>query len=201
MRMDLKKSFITGLFVTIPLVISVSLLVWFFRTVDRFFSPPIDGFVQVIFPGTSHIPGTGILAGLVIIFVVGLFARNVIGAKILAFVERQLDRIPGYRTVYSTVKQLTNAFSPDNTRAFREVVLVDYPGPGSRAIGFRTGTVTRQGQKMAVVFVPTNNLYLGDVLFVAEEHASRLDITVEQAITILVSGGVAAGKGFGPSGN
>ncbi len=196
MRIDLKKSFITGLFVTVPLIVSIGLLVWFFRSVDEFFSPPIDGFVKVIVPGASHIPGTGILAGLVIILLVGAVARNVVGAKILAFVEGLLNRIPGYRTVYTTIKQLTSAFSPDNTRSFREVMLVEYPGPGSRALGFRTGTVARDGKNFAVVYVPTNNLYLGEVLFVPEEHAARLDITVEQAITILVSGGIAAGKEF-----
>lgn len=200
MRMDLKKSFVTGLFATVPLFVSIGLLVWFFRTVDQFFSPPIDGFVQVLVPGFTHIPGTGILAGLVIILVVGLVARNVIGAKVLGFIEGLLNRIPGYRTVYSTVKNLTNAFSPDSARSFREVVFVDYPGPGSRALGFRTGSIVRGGEKLAVVFVPTNNLYLGDVLFVAEERVKRVDITVERAITILVSGGIAAGKELGEAG-
>lgn len=191
MRMDLKKSFVTGLFATVPLFVSIGLLVWFFRTVDQFFSPPIDGFVQVLVPGFTHIPGTGILAGLVIILVVGLVARNVIGAKVLGFIEGLLNRIPGYRTVYSTVKNLTNAFSPDSARSFREVVFVDYPGPGSRALGFRTGSIVRGGEKLAVVFVPTNNLYLGDVIVVPKEGVMATGLTVEEGIRVILSAGTA----------
>lgn len=192
MRANLKRSFLTGLFVIFPLVISIALLLWFFRAVDGFFSPLIDGFTRFLFPGTGHIPGTGILTGLVIILLVGFFARNVIGEQVLAALDRVIQRIPWYRTVYSTVKQLTDAFAPDTTRSFKEVVLVEYPGPGSRAIGFRTGTVVIGGKRAAVVYVPTNHLYLGEVLFFPEGSIQTLEMGVEQAIRLLVSGGIAA---------
>ena len=196
MRGNLKQSFITGVFIIGPLVISIALLAWFFRTVDSLFSPAIDGIVRALVPGTDHIPGTGILAGLVIILIVGFFARNVVGKTVLAAVDGLIQRIPGYRTVYATVKQLTDAFSPDNKSSFKEVVLVEYPRPGCHAIGFRTGTVERGGERLAVVFVPTNNLYLGEVLFIPEGQAAKLDMSVEQAVRILVSGGIAASKKF-----
>lgn len=192
MRANLKKSFLTGLFVIFPLVISIALLVWFFRAVDRLFSPPIDGILRVFAPGVGHIPGTGILTGLAIILMVGLFARNVAGERVLAALDRLIDRIPWYRTVYSTVKQLTDAFSPDNTKSFKEVVLVEYPVAGSRAIGFHTGTAEIEGKRVAVVYVPTNQLYLGHVLFLPEESVQVLQMRVEQAIRLLVSGGIAA---------
>ncbi|MGE5189849.1 MAG: DUF502 domain-containing protein [Gemmatimonadota bacterium] len=198
MRASLKKSFITGVFAIVPLVISLALIVWFFRKVDSLFSPVIDGIVRAAVPGTEHIPGTGILAGLVIILGVGFFARHVAGERVLAALDGLIHRIPGYRTVYATVKQLTDAFSPDSKSSFKEVVLVEYPRPGSRAIGFRTGTVERDGERLAVVFVPTNNLYLGEVLFVPEEEAGRLDMTVEQAVRVLVSGGIASPEKFSP---
>lgn len=194
MRDNLKKSFIAGVFIIGPLVISIALLAWFFQKVDSLFSPVIDGIVRAIVPGTDHIPGTGILAGLVIIVIVGFFARNVVGKRVLAVLDGLIHRIPGYRTVYATVKQLTDAFSPDNKSSFKEVVLVEYPRPGSHAIGFRTGTVERDGERLAVVFVPTNNLYLGEVLFMPEGKAGRLDMSVEQAVRILVSGGIASPK-------
>lgn len=192
MRANLKKSFITGIFVIVPLVISVALLVWFFQKVDALFSPAIDGIVRAIVPGTDHIPGTGILAGLVIILVVGLFARNIVGEKVFAALESLIGRIPGYRTIYSTVKQLTDAFSPDNTRSFKEVVLVEYPKADTYALGFRTAMVEKDGRRLAVVFVPTNHLYLGDVLLVPEEGAQRLDMSVEQAVRIIVSAGIGS---------
>jgi len=189
---NLKKSFVTGVFVTVPLVVSVALLFWFFERVDDLFSPFIDGIVRVILPGMSHIPGTGILSGIVIILLVGTIARNVVGKRLLDALDRLIQRIPGYRTVYSTIKQLTNAFSPESTRSFKEVLLVEYPREGSFALGFRTMTVEENGRRLAVAYVPTNNLYLGEVLFLPEEEVVRLEMTVEQAVRILVSGGTAA---------
>jgi uncharacterized membrane protein len=161
---------------------------------DALFSPVIDGILGVALPGSAHIPGMGIPAGLVIILIVGLFARNVVGRKALDALDKLINRIPGYRTIYSTIKQLTNAFSPDSTRSFKEVLLVEYPKENCYALGFRTETVEKGGRRLAVVFVPTNNLYLGDVLFIPEEKAQRLDLTVEQAVRILVSGGIASPK-------
>jgi len=191
-RKNLKNTFITGLFVIVPLVVSVALLVWFFQKVDHLFSPVVDGVVRAFVPDLDHIPGTGILTGLLIILAVGFFARNVAGERVLAALDRLINRIPWYRTIYSTVKQLTDAFSPDNTRSFQEVVLVEYPKEGSQALGFRTSTVEREGRTLAAVYVPTNHLYLGELLFIPEENVVRLDMSVEQAVRILVSGGIAA---------
>ncbi len=196
MKKNLKNTFLTGLFVIIPLVVSVALLVWFFQKVDRLFSPLIGGVLNMILPGVGHIPGTGILAGLLIILVIGFFARNVVGERILDALDRVINRIPWYRTVYSTVKQLTDAFSPDSTRSFKEVVLVEYPRVGSQAIGFRTATVEKEGVMLAVIFVPTNHIYFGEVLFLPEEKVVHLDMSVEQAVRILVSGGLAAPTKF-----
>ncbi|HEX9205776.1 MAG TPA: DUF502 domain-containing protein [Candidatus Deferrimicrobiaceae bacterium] len=189
---NLKKSFVTGLFVTVPLLVSVALLLWFFQKVDNLFSPVIGGIVRAIFPGATHVPGTGILSGILVIFLVGLFARNVVGRKILDGLDRLIQRIPLFRTIYSTIKQLTNAFSPESTRSFKEVLLVEYPREGSFALGFRTMTVEEGERRLAVVYVPTNNLYLGEVLFLPEEKTVRLSMSVEQAVKLLVSGGTAA---------
>jgi uncharacterized membrane protein len=189
---NLKKSFVTGVFVTVPLLVSVALLLWFFEKADSLFSPVIDGIVRVIVPGMGHIPGTGILSGIVIILLVGFLARNVAGKRILDAVDGLIQRIPLFRTVYSTIKQLTNAFSPENTRSFKEVLLVEYPREGSFALGFRTMTVEEGERRLAVVYVPTNNLYLGEVLFLPEEKVVRLSMSVEQAVKLLVSGGTAA---------
>jgi uncharacterized membrane protein len=195
-KKNLKNTFLTGLFVIIPLVVSVALLVWFFQKVDRLFSPILGGVLRMIHPDIGHIPGTGILAGLVIILVIGFFARNVVGERILDALDRFINRIPWYRTVYSTVKQLTDAFSPDSTRSFKEVVLVEYPRVGSQAIGFRTATVEKEGVMLAVIFVPTNHIYFGEVLFLPEDKVVHLDMSVEQAVRILVSGGIAAPAKF-----
>jgi uncharacterized membrane protein len=188
----LKKSFIAGIFVLLPLWVSVALLRWFFGKVDDLFSPVLDGFLHALFPGMGHIPGTGILTGLAILLLLGSLARNVMGRRILDDLDRLIQRIPGYRSVYSTVKQLTNAFSPENTASFKEVLLVEYPKQDCYALGFRTMTVEEGGRRLVVAYIPTNNLYLGEVLFLPEDKVVRLDIPVEHAIRVLMSGGIAA---------
>ena len=192
MRRNVKKSFLTGILILVPLVVSVTLILWFFVKVDDLFSPVLDGVVRTLIPGTDHVPGTGILAGLVIILLIGTLARNVVGKRLLDALDRLIQRIPGYRTVYSTIKQLTNAFSPENTQSFKEVLLVEYPKEGSYALGFRTMTVKEGERRLVVVYIPTNHLYLGEVLFIPEEKAVRLDMSIEQAVRLLVSGGIAA---------
>jgi uncharacterized membrane protein len=189
---NVKKSFLTGILILVPLVVSVTLLLWFFQKVDDLFSPVLDGVFRTLIPGTGHVPGTGILAGLVIILLLGTLARNVAGKRLLDALDRLIHRIPGYRTVYSTIQQLTNAFSPENTQSFKEVLLVEYPLEGSYALGFRTMTVKEGERRLVVVYIPTNHLYLGEVLFIPEEKVVRLDMSIEQAVRLLVSGGIAA---------
>lgn len=192
MKTDLKKSFITGLFVILPLVVSAGILYWFFIEADAFFSPVVDRFVVMVDPTMRHIPGTGLLVGLIVILTVGLVARNVVGARLIVWMDRLIDQIPGFRTIYVSVKQLANAFSPDNAKSFKEVLLIEHPRAGSYALGFRTGTTVGDGGlRFAVVFIPTNHLYLGDIVFIPEETAVRLDLSVEQAVKFLISGGIA----------
>lgn len=189
---NVKKSFLTGVLILVPLVVSVTLLLWFFEKVDDLFSPVLDGVFRTLLPGTNHVPGTGILAGLVIILLLGTLARNVVGKRLLDALDRLIQQIPGYRTVYSTIKQLTSAFSPENTQSFKEVLLVEYPMEGAYALGFRTMTVEEGDRRLVVVYIPTNHLYLGEVLFIPEEKAVRLEMSIEQAVRLLMSGGIAA---------
>ncbi len=194
MQINLKKSFITGIFVVIPMALSIWLLKGFFTGVDDFFSPIIDGVLPLVTGYPAYIPGTGFITGSVIILLVGLLARNVAGARMLGAFDRLIQHVPVFRAIYSTIKQMTDAFSPDNTSAFKEVVLVEYPKENSYALGFRTSTVELDGERIAIVFVPTNNLYLGEVLLIPEARLRRLDMSIELALRCLVSGGTAAPK-------
>lgn len=189
---NVKKSFLTGILILVPLVVSVTLILWFFVKVDDLFSPVLDGVFRALLPGTDHVPGTGVLTGLVIILLLGTLARNVVGKRLLDALDRLIQQIPGYRTVYSTIKQLTSAFSPENTQSFKEVLLVEYPMEGAYALGFRTMTVEEGDRRLVVVYIPTNHLYLGEVLFIPEEKAVRLEMSIEQAVRLLMSGGIAA---------
>ena len=184
----LRRNFIAGFFVMVPVFISVAALVWLFSVVDGFTTPLYDRLLG------QRIPGLGTVTTLVVIVLVGAFARNVIGRRILQRTEGWLLRVPVFRTIYAPVKQLIAAFSPDNASGFKRVVLVEDPRRGY-ALGFLTREFTvdrgRGLEELLAVYVPTNNLYLGDVVICERERAVFPDLTVEEGIRILLTGGMA----------
>ena len=184
----LRRNFIAGFFVMVPVFISVAALVWLFSVVDGFTTPLYDRLLG------RRIPGLGTATTLVVIVLVGAFARNVIGRRILQRTEGWLLRVPVFRTIYAPVKQLIAAFSPDNASGFKRVVLVEDPRRGY-ALGFLTREFTvdrgRGPEELLAVYVPTNNLYLGDVVICERDRAVFPDITVEEGIRILLTGGMA----------
>ena len=184
----LRRNFIAGFFVMVPLFISIAALVWLFNAVDGFTTPLYDRLLG------RRIPGLGTATTLVVIVVVGAFARNVIGRRILLRTEGWLLKVPVFRTIYSPVRQLIAAFSPDNASGFKRVVMVEDPRRGY-ALGFLTREFTvdrgRGPEELLAVFLPTNNLYLGDVVICERDRAVFPDITVEEGIRILLTGGMA----------
>jgi uncharacterized membrane protein len=184
----LRRNFIAGFFVMVPVFISVAALVWLFSVVDGFTTPLYDRLLG------RRIPGLGTVTTLIVIVLVGAFARNVIGRRILQRTEGWLLRVPVFRTIYAPVKQLIAAFSPDNASGFKRVVLVEDPRRGY-ALGFLTREFTldrgRGAEELLAVYVPTNNLYLGDVVICERSRAVFPDITVEEGIRILLTGGMA----------
>jgi len=184
----LRRSFIAGLIVMVPLVISVAALVWIFRVVDGTLGPIYAKWLE------REVPGLGILTTAALVLLVGALATNVIGKRILQRTESYLLRVPVFRTIYAPVKQIVVAFSPDNEFGFKRVVLVEEPGRGF-VLGFLTKefTVDRGAgaEALIAVYVPTNHLYLGDVIIYPRDRASYPDITVEQGIRIFLTGGMA----------
>jgi uncharacterized membrane protein len=191
----LRRSFIAGFFVTVPLVISVAAFVWIFRLIDGFVGPFYAAWLERNIPGLRiNLPGLGILTTALLVLAVGALATNVIGKRLLQKTEGYLLRVPVFRTIYAPVKQLVVAFSPDNEYGFKRVVLIEDSARGF-VMGFLTKefTVDRgQGpEPMLAVYVPTNHLYLGDVIICARDKASYPDVTVEQGIRIFLTGGMA----------
>ncbi|PYR89830.1 MAG: hypothetical protein DMF84_22705 [Acidobacteria bacterium] len=186
----LRRSFIAGFFVTVPLFISVAALLWLFRLVDGFVGP-----FYVKYLG-REVPGLGILTTAVAILLVGAIATNVVGKRLLQQAEALLLRVPLFRSIYAPVKQLVVAFSPDNEYGFKRVVLIEDASRGF-ILGFLTKefTVDRgQGpEALLAVYVPTNHLYLGDIVICPRDRAAYPDITVEQGIRIFLTGGMAMG--------
>lgn len=184
----LRRSFIAGFFVAVPIVVSVAAFIWIFRLVDGWTSPL---YVRLL---GREVPGLGIITTAVVLLVIGALATNVFGRRILQAGEGYLLRVPLFRTVYSPVKQLVVAFSPDNEHGFKRVALIEDPARGY-VLGFLTKefTIDRGGGPEAVVavYVPTNHLYLGDVAVLPRDRVSFPDLTVEQGIRIFLTGGMA----------
>ena len=184
----LRRSFLTGLVVTVPLIISVAALVWIFGIIDRFTAPLATRALGRI------VPGLGILITLLVVLLVGVVATNVIGRRLLARAESWLMLIPVFRTIYAPVKQLVVAFSPDNEYGFKQVVMVEVPGRGF-TLGFLTKEfVVERGrgpEPFVAVYVPTNHLYLGDIGLYPRSEAVFPDLSVEDGIRIVLTGGMS----------
>ena len=190
MKNWLKVRFITGFFVTVPAIATSWLLYVFWDAIDSFFSP---GYERIF---GRRIPGLGFLTAVLVMLVMGTIATNVVGRRILARIERVLTRVPVFRSIYPTVKELLASFSPEKRGSFKEVVLAEHPRKGSFAFGFVTSELLVEGpegkRQMVTVFVPTNNLYLGDVIVVPRDEAISTGLSVEEGIRIILSGGTAA---------
>jgi uncharacterized membrane protein len=192
----LRRRFIAGLAVLVPIGISVAALVWIFGIIGGFTAPlatqilgrEVGGF------GRAVVGGIGLLVTFLVVVLLGAVATNVIGRRILAKAESWLLMIPVFRTIYAPVKQLVIAFSPDNEYGFKRVVMVEDPSRGW-VMGFLTKefTVDRGGgeEVFVAVYVPTNHLYLGDIGLYPRHRVLFPDITVEEGIRIFLTGGMS----------
>jgi uncharacterized membrane protein len=190
LRARFRNIFLTGLFVTLPVFITGLLLWKFFVLIDDILGPIYTELLR------ERVPGLGFLTALVLIFLIGLFATNVVGRRLLGLGEAILRRIPIAKGVYNAVKQLVDAFSPNGgQRAFKQVVLVEYPRPGVYAFGFLTDETVLEdpagGKHLLAVYLPTNNLYLGEIVLFAREQVTFLDLTIEEGMRVILSAGIA----------
>lgn len=184
----LRRNFIAGFFVTVPLVISVAALVWIFRLIDGLVGPVYERWLP------WPVPGLGLVTTALVVLLVGTIATNVIGKRVLQRAESYLTKVPVFRTIYAPVKQLVVAFSPDNEYGFKRVALVE-----DSARGFMLGFLTKEfsvdlgrgPESLVAVYVPTNHLYLGDVIVCPKDKVSFPELTVEQGIRIFLTGGMA----------
>ena len=173
----------------VPLIISVAALWWVFQLIDDTSGPIYDRLLG------RHVPGLGVATTAAFVLLVGVVASNVLGKRVLVRGESYLARIPVFRTIYSPVKQLLAAFSPDNESGFKRVVLAP-DASGAIRLGFLTkefevdGGPGVGGQEYAAVYMPTNNLYLGDVFVYRRDALLLPGISVEEGV-ILLTGGMA----------
>jgi uncharacterized membrane protein len=192
----LRRRLLAGFFVSVPLIISVVAMIWIFGIIDSLTAPLASQVLgeQPTAYERLFVASLGVFATLLVVLAVGTVATNVIGRRVLNRAESWLMMIPVFRTIYAPVKQLVIAFSPDNEYGFKRVVMVEDPHRGW-VMGFLTKefTVDRGGgiESLMAVYVPTNHLYLGDIVLFPRDRAFFPDVTVEEGIRIFLTGGMS----------
>jgi uncharacterized membrane protein len=192
----LRAYFLTGVIVTAPITITI-FLVWQFLT---FLDTHVAGLLPARYNPETYLPfslpGLGLLLMLAFLTIVGMLTANFAGRALVRMGERLLSRMPVVRSLYGTLKQIFETVLAQKSRSFREVVLVEYPRRGLGAIGFVTGPTrgeiqARSPEEMVNVFLPTTpNPTSGFLLFVPRRDLIHLDMSVEDGMKLVISGGI-----------
>jgi len=191
----LKKIFITGLAIIIPVGLTLYILIFLIDMMDnllriipfRYQPETLLGF---------RIPGLGVIVTVVLIFVCGLVAKSYLGYRIVSSGESFVDKIPFVRSIYQSIKQVSDSMFADRRSGFKKVVLVEFPRKGIYTVGFVTGKPSPEiqskvGQTCISVFLPTTpNPTSGYLVIVPENDLLQVDMTVEEALTYIISVGI-----------
>lgn len=192
-----KRYFITGLVIWVPLVITAWVLSLILNTLDQTLLLLPEAAQPTRWLG-QHLPGVGAALTLLIIFITGLLAANIIGQKLVSWWEAILARIPVVNSVYKGVKQVSDTIFSPNGNAFRQPLLVQYPRQGSWTIGFLTGTPGGdvanhlQGEYVSVYVPTTPNPTSGFFLMMPKADVVELEMSVDEALKYIISMGVVA---------
>ena len=196
----MKRYLIAGLLVWVPLGITIWVLHFLVTTLDQ---------TLLLFPESAqpdrllgiHIPGFGVLLSFLILLVTGVIAANFLGARLIGFWESLLGRIPFVKSIYSSVKQVSDTLLSDKSNAFRKALLVEYPREGSWTIGFLTGSPDRTiaphlpGEHVSIYVPTTPNPTSGFFLMVPRSRVRELDMSVDEALKYIISMGTVAPRG------
>lgn len=190
------KKFMTGCVVLFPVAVTFFITWWFIQFVDGFFSPLYEQLGIDIF-------GLGFVTSLIFVFLAGVFVSSWLGSTVFWIGEWFIKRMPFVKHIYSASKQISSAISPDqNTTAFKEVAIIRHPRVGEYAFGFITSYVVLQkddgDEELCSVFVPTNHLYIGDILLVSSQDIIRPNLSIREGIEIIVSGGMTMPQMISP---
>lgn len=192
----MKKYFVTGLLIWIPLVITLWVLSVIVGTMDRTLLLLPEGMRPHALIGVD-IPGFGLLLSLIVVFITGVLAANIIGQRLVRFGESLLARIPVVKSIYNSVKQVSDTLFSSSGQAFRKALLVQYPHSGSWTIAFLTGVpggdvANHLAGDYVSVYVPTTpNPTSGFFLMFRRSDVIELDMSVDAALKYVVSMGVA----------
>lgn len=191
----LKKYFITGLLIWVPLAITAWVLALIVRAMDQSLLL-LPASIQPERLLGLYIPGLGALMTLLVVFLTGLVTANIVGQKLVRFWEGVLSRIPVVKSIYYSVKQVSDTLFSGNGEAFRKVLLVRYPHPQAWAVAFQTGmpavdVADMLPEEHVGVFIPTTPSPVnGFFFFVPRKDVIELDMSVDDALKYIVSMGV-----------
>lgn len=195
----IRSSLISGLFVLVPISITIFTLGFVFRATASF-ADPLTRLAFGWIWGEGKTPDWVITAVsftlfILLVYLVGLITTNILGKRLIALGEGLILRIPVIKSIYSIAKQVVDAISSSNRNSFKSVVLVDFPHAGVRSLGFVTGTFDdKAGKTFYKVIVPTSpNPTTGFLLFVSAADIHETGLSVEEAFKIIISGGVLSG--------
>ncbi len=186
----MKRIFTTGLLAILPLAITIYVFYLIFSFLDNL----IGDLINAIFD--YRVPGIGFAAGLLLILLIGFIASNIIGRRLLGFGDYFLQRLPLARGIYTSAKQIIDAFTVQGKNTFKEVVLLEYPRRDLYVIGFVTGSSKGEIQEktdedIINIFVPTTPNPTSGMLILAPRHeVIPLSMTVEEGMKVIVSGGL-----------
>ena len=200
----IRNIFITGLLITLPIALTYFILQFLFKNLDTL--SPV--FTQVLIdmgapiPEGYRIPALGLVITLLIVLAVGWFTTNFFGKQMINLGESIVEKIPFVRKIYKGSKQVVQSIAHADTTAFRKVVLLEFPRRGMLAIGFVTGSARGEVQKytredVLNVFVPTMpNPTSGFLVFAPPEDLTEIDMSIEDGIKYVVSGGIVDTEGL-----
>lgn len=196
----MKKYFITGLLIWIPLAITGMVVAWIVGTLDQVILWMPQQLQPLAVLG-FNIPGLGVIVTLLIIFLTGLIGANVLGQRLVRYWEALLSRIPVVKSIYYSVKQVSDTLFSSSGQAFRKALLIQYPREGSWTIAFLTGkpggaAAHHLHGDFVSVYVPTTpNPTSGFFLMMPRADVVELDMSVDEALKYIISMGVVAPNG------
>lgn len=187
----LRRYFLSGILVIVPLIITIFVLRFLFSGIDGLLSPLLTKLLG------HKIPGLGIIATIILIFVAGFFTANVIGSRLFRIWEIFWIKTPLVRTVYGASKQLVEALTSTEKKSFKQVVLVEFPRKGMFCLAFLTRTIEVERNKtkdeLVAVFIPSTPApFTGWTVLFDKNDVVPVDMTVEQGLEFFVSGGIVS---------
>ena len=194
----MKRYFITGLLIWVPLGITLWVLDLLIGTLDQSLTFLPAEWQPEAWIGV-RLPGLGVILTLVVIVLTGVFGANYFGQKIIDFWERQLIRIPVVKTIYGGVKQVSDTLLSGSGHAFRKVLLVRYPHPEAWSLAFQTNVPDEVARALpdehVAVFIPTTPSPVnGFYFYVKKSEVVELNLSVDRALKYIVSMGVASSE-------